>query len=299
MSARTLCLITAALFGGCFMEELDAESVCRELGYTISARVYGCTGDSEAANAAYDEFMSRYDCRVEGYGKGDFDKVMLDLEDGTQMEVEAAYSCAASLEAEATCDRLADERYQVIVGEADPVCLQVVDGPTAEDDVEDNWPDTEGGAQIYGTFNGTFISFDCAFEDPYDYRVVNGTFADTLAEARCVGALGRVTLKVYHPQVGVTEYDLNPEWRSALSELYVDASLVGTPYDQFDLRNQADASLNYASGSSVADESITFAASATFDAVGASFTDGFQSYPADYSLTASFNGTWALPVPTE
>jgi hypothetical protein len=55
-------LIAATAWSCDARHDVEGEDVCAEIGFSISNRVYVCTGDGDAANAAYELFAERYAC---------------------------------------------------------------------------------------------------------------------------------------------------------------------------------------------------------------------------------------------
>ncbi|MBX3131286.1 MAG: hypothetical protein KF718_31490 [Polyangiaceae bacterium] len=79
---------------GCTGYEMDDDEPCRDVGYGISARVFSCTDDHDAANAAYELFQSTYRCNVEA-----LENIKAD------QGVSATFECSRRIQ-ELTCEQI-------------------------------------------------------------------------------------------------------------------------------------------------------------------------------------------------
>jgi len=105
MTARPLLVFLVAVLPavGCSVsEDLPAEEVCRDAGYSVANRLFECTGDADRANSGYDTLLD-LGCRVSGFAKDELGASSLSLEGGGLVPVPEAYGCPADLRA-LTCD---------------------------------------------------------------------------------------------------------------------------------------------------------------------------------------------------
>ncbi len=64
MSGLAIWASVWSLAWGCARREVEAQDVCSEIAFSISNHTLFCTDDSEAANAAYEDFAARYACAI-------------------------------------------------------------------------------------------------------------------------------------------------------------------------------------------------------------------------------------------
>ena len=69
MRMKTMMVLLSFLIGCESLEPISPKAPCVETGYAIARRTFECTGDTEAANARYQQFRSEYSCIAVEYNK--------------------------------------------------------------------------------------------------------------------------------------------------------------------------------------------------------------------------------------
>jgi hypothetical protein len=67
LAASLACMASLFAAYGCDTT-LPGDEVCRDVGYSISAKVFECSGDVDRANKAYEDFMANRTCLVPAVG---------------------------------------------------------------------------------------------------------------------------------------------------------------------------------------------------------------------------------------
>lgn len=60
---RLLTALAALLMASCD-QELPGDEICRDIGYAIANKWFECTGDVEASNARYEQFIDTHSCKI-------------------------------------------------------------------------------------------------------------------------------------------------------------------------------------------------------------------------------------------
>ncbi len=117
-------LLTLLYQTACITAELPASDICDEVGYAISSRAFGCSGDADQASKIYDRFMATYTCQIKGYAGDEFGKT-LTLANDTALPVEAAYQCPASLR-QVPCAEVSSDNFAALFAHTDAVCASLM-----------------------------------------------------------------------------------------------------------------------------------------------------------------------------
>lgn len=101
----SLLLAVGALSLASCDQELPGDEICRDIGYAIANKSFECDGDADLANKRYEDFTSRYTCKIKDIPGED---QLLDdrISEPPRDSVGDPYKCSAAI-LQFTCDKVA------------------------------------------------------------------------------------------------------------------------------------------------------------------------------------------------